>query len=92
MINNKFRPPQHVHIAKSVGIEIILAAKQNQAIPRAPPFRHLNASSGVSAKAVVIIEAGLLDKSAQSVLAVCEVGGSKKVVGSGDETCRWTSG
>ena len=46
----------------------------------------MNAAPGVSAEAVVVLEAGLLDEGTQSVLAVCEIGGMKSGVGAREET------
>ena len=86
LINNKLCLPQHIRIAKSVRVIIVFATEKNQTVAGAPALGHLHAAPGVSAEAVAVLEAGLLDEGTQSVFAVCKIGGSKNRVGAGDET------
>lgn len=80
-------PSSHILIAKIIGVEIILAAKHNDATSSAPSSRYLNASSRIPTEAVLVLEAGLLDQAAKCVLAVRVIGGAILLLRTRDETC-----
>lgn len=87
LVNKKLRPLQHILIAKIIGVEIILAAKHNDATSSAPSSRYLNAPSRIPTEAVLVLEAGLLDQVAKCVLAVRVISGVKQLLRTRDETC-----
>ena len=86
MVNKKLRLLQHILIAKKFGIEIVLAAKHNDATSSAPSSRYLNASSRIPTEAVLVLEAGLLNQFAKCVLAVRVISGVKQLLSTRNET------
>lgn len=58
-VDNFLRDPKDIRISEGIGIVIVFTAGENDAGARSPSFRHLDATSVVSTKLVVFIEAGL---------------------------------